>query len=56
MTRCYFADEPEANAEDRVLAGLTDDQRATLLAQPADDGYRLDVLLQGEGETVFFRV
>ncbi|PRY36078.1 hypothetical protein LY71_12639, partial [Geodermatophilus tzadiensis] len=43
-----------ANAEDVVLRGLTDDQRATLLATPTDDGYRLDIRLQGEHETVFF--
>jgi protocatechuate 3,4-dioxygenase, alpha subunit len=55
VTRIYFADEPEANADDPVLRGLPDDAaRATLLAQPAADGYRLDLVLQGEHETVFF--
>ncbi|MGY1650645.1 protocatechuate 3,4-dioxygenase subunit alpha [Geodermatophilus sp. SYSU D01119] len=56
VTRIYFSDEADANAEDVVLRGLTDDQRATLLATPTDDGYRLDIRLQGEGETVFFAV
>ena len=55
-TRIYFADEEEANAEDPVLAALDDAQRATLLARPTDGGYRLDVRLQGEGETVFFAI
>jgi protocatechuate 3,4-dioxygenase, alpha subunit len=57
VTRIYFADEAEANAEDAVLRGLPDEAaRQTLLATPADDGYRLDIRLQGEGETVFFAV
>ena len=57
VTRIYFADEAEANAEDPVLASLPDDaSRRTLIAQPTDDGYRLDIHLQGERETVFFAV
>ena len=56
VTRIYFADEAEANAEDVVLRGLTDDQCATLIAERTDDGYRFDVYLQGERETVFFAV
>ncbi len=56
VTRVYFGDEAEANAEDAVLRGLTDEQRATLVATPADDGYRFDVHLQGDAETVFFAV
>ena len=31
-------------------------RRATLIAVPAEDGYRLDFHLQGPRETVFFRV
>jgi protocatechuate 3,4-dioxygenase alpha subunit len=54
VTRVYFADEAAANAGDPVLTGLTEQQRATLVAQPTDDGYRLDIHLQGEDETVFF--
>lgn len=56
VTRLYFADEPVANAHDPVLTALPEASRATLLAESTDDGYRLDVVLQGEGETVFFRV
>ncbi|SEO44954.1 protocatechuate 3,4-dioxygenase subunit alpha [Trujillonella endophytica] len=57
VTRIYFADEAEANAADVVLRSLPDDAaRETLLATPADDGYRFDVRLQGERETVFFAV
>jgi protocatechuate 3,4-dioxygenase alpha subunit len=53
VTRIYFADED--NAGDPVLETVTE-RRETLLAQPVDGGYRFDVILQGEGETVFFSV
>jgi protocatechuate 3,4-dioxygenase alpha subunit len=56
VTRIYFADEADANAEDVVLRGLPEDRRDTLLATPSDDGYRFDVYLQGDRETVFFAV
>ena len=56
VTRIYFADEAEANAEDAVLRGLSDEQRRTLVAEKTDDGYRFDVHLQGDRETVFFAV
>jgi len=57
VTRIYFADEAEANAEDVVLRSLPDDAaQQTLIATPTDDGYRLDIHLQGERETVFFAV
>jgi protocatechuate 3,4-dioxygenase alpha subunit len=57
VTRIYFADESEANAQDPVLGSLPDDAaRDTLLARPSDDGYRLDLVLQGSDETVFFVV
>jgi protocatechuate 3,4-dioxygenase alpha subunit len=56
VTRIYFADEAAANAEDVVLRGLSEEQRATLIARPSEDGYRLDIRLQGDGETVFFDV
>jgi protocatechuate 3,4-dioxygenase alpha subunit len=57
VTRIYFADDAEANAEDAVLCSLPDDAaRRTLIATPTEDGYRLDVYLQGDRETVFFAV
>ena len=54
VTRLYFADED--NAADPVLASVPEDRRDTLLARPEDGGYRFDVILQGEGETVFFAI
>jgi len=56
VTRIYFADEPDANAADPVLAAVPAERRRTLLAQPADGGYTFDIRLQGPGETVFFAV
>jgi protocatechuate 3,4-dioxygenase, alpha subunit len=54
-TRVYFPGEP-GNAEDRVLAALADDDRATLIARTGDAGLELDVRLQGDGQTTFFTV
>ena len=57
VTRVYFADEGESNAQDAVLLALPDEAaRSTLMAQPHDGGYRLDLVLQGLDETVFFDV
>lgn len=57
VTRAYFEGE-ELNASDPVL-GLVENpaRRATLIAKPAGAGtWRLDIRLQGEGETVFLDV
>ena len=56
VTRIYFGDEEAANREDAVLASVPAQRRDTLLATPTDDGYRFDIHLQGDGETVFFDV
>ncbi len=57
VTRMYFADEQEANADDPVLWGSVDPSlRQTLIAERSDDGYTFDIHLQGEHETVFFRL
>lgn len=52
-TRLYFPDED--NAADPVLraAGGRAD---TMVARATEDGYHLDIRLQGEGETVFLDV
>jgi protocatechuate 3,4-dioxygenase alpha subunit len=58
-TRIYFNDEA-GNASDPVLALVPADRRATLIAsREAGNGsavYKLDLHLQGDGETVFFDV
>lgn len=56
VTRIYFEDEPELNAADPVLAALPEGRRGTLVATAEEDGYRFDIRLQGEHETVFFAV
>jgi protocatechuate 3,4-dioxygenase alpha subunit len=56
-TRLYFPDEVEANGADPVLASIEDpDARASLIAEPSENGLRFDIRLQGEGETAFFAV
>ncbi|MBV9945993.1 MAG: protocatechuate 3,4-dioxygenase subunit alpha [Myxococcales bacterium] len=63
-TRVYFDDEVRPNAEDPVLSSVPPERRRTLVASrvtagsPGDvpDVYRHDLVLQGEGETVFFDV
>ena len=58
-TRLYFADDP-ANEHDPVLARVPASRRGTLLARREEaDGratYRLDIVLQGRAETVFFNL
>lgn len=54
LTRMYFPDEDEANADDHVLSAVEDG--SSLIARPTDDGLEFGVRLQGEGETVFFAV
>ena len=56
VTRLYFPDEVDANAEDPVLLGLEPDERETLVARVADGELRFDVVLQGVDQTTFFAV
>ncbi|MEQ8603229.1 MAG: protocatechuate 3,4-dioxygenase subunit alpha [Marivibrio sp.] len=54
QTRIYFADED--NGGDPLLARIDPKSRVdTLIAEKTGEGaYRFDIVLQGEGETVFF--
>jgi protocatechuate 3,4-dioxygenase alpha subunit len=54
LTRMYFPDEEEANADDPVLSTLADG--SSLVARASGDGLVFDITLQGDGETVFFAV
>jgi protocatechuate 3,4-dioxygenase, alpha subunit len=56
-TRAYFQGEA-LNETDPLLASIEEaERRATLIAQPEGGGvWRLDIRLQGEGETVFLGV
>lgn len=54
VTRVYFDDEP--NQSDPLLASVEEARRPTLVASRVDDGYRFDVHIQGDDETVFLDV
>ncbi len=55
VTRVYFPDERQANAEDPLLSSIEDEAvRTTLVAVEEDGMLRFDIRLQGDGETVFF--
>jgi protocatechuate 3,4-dioxygenase alpha subunit len=55
VTRIYFPDEEEANADDPVLSLIEDPaERETLIARAEDGALRFDIRLQGDGETTFF--
>jgi protocatechuate 3,4-dioxygenase alpha subunit len=54
-TRVYFPDS-DANDSDPLLVTLESDQRATLMAKQVSWGYRFDIHLQGDRETVFLDV
>ena len=54
LTRVYFAGDPD-NDRDLVLTLVPADRRGTLIATPAGPReYHLDIVLQGDRETVFF--
>ena len=56
-TRLYFEDEAEANATDPILTRIEHQSRTpTLLAQKTSHGYRFDIHLQGDAETIFFDI
>ncbi len=59
-TRIYFSDEAAANARDPVLQSVPEERRGTLIAQREETQagivYRRDIVMQGDGETVFFDV
>ena len=60
QTRIYF-DGEELNETDPLLCSLEPERRATLIARPVGEkdglpAWRLDIQLQGPGETVFLEV
>jgi protocatechuate 3,4-dioxygenase alpha subunit len=54
LTFRIYLQEPDP--DDPVLARVPAERRATLMAERDDDGFRFDIRIQGEGETVFFDV
>ncbi|HLS32441.1 MAG TPA: protocatechuate 3,4-dioxygenase subunit alpha [Brevibacterium sp.] len=55
VTRIYFPGEP-LNETDPVLQAVPVGRRETLVAVPDGDGFRFDIRLQGDAETVFLLV
>jgi protocatechuate 3,4-dioxygenase alpha subunit len=53
VTRVYFPDDA-ANGSDLVLQRVPSERRATLIARRTATHLEWNVILQGEGETVFF--
>ena len=57
VTRIYFPNEP-LNADDPILKTVPPDRRPTLVARAIENaagpGFRFDIVLQGDNETVFF--
>ena len=57
VTRLYFPNEEEANANDPILSSIEDlEFRRTLLAYDEEDALRFDIHLQGENQTAFFEL
>ncbi|TQM69118.1 protocatechuate 3,4-dioxygenase alpha subunit [Actinomadura hallensis] len=54
FTRLYFPEDEAAHASDPLLGAVPAERRATLVAErEGERGYRFDIHLQGERETVF---
>ena len=56
-TRMYFPEDDTANAADPILTRLEHQNRIpTLVAQKDGSTYTFNIVLQGEGETIFFDI
>ena len=55
LTRMYFSDEDQANAQDPVLARI-EHRVPTLIATRDGSTFTFDIHLQGDNETVFFDI
>ena len=57
VSRIYFPDEEEANANDPVLSSIEDPElRKTLVAHDGRGALRFDIHLQGENQIAFFEL
>jgi protocatechuate 3,4-dioxygenase alpha subunit len=57
VTRVYFPDEEETNANDAILSSIEDlEFRRTLVARDEGGALRFDIYLQGENQTAFFEL
>jgi protocatechuate 3,4-dioxygenase alpha subunit len=55
FTRAYLPVDVDALATDTFLQSLPEARRATVVATEDEHGYRFDIRLQGEDETVFLQ-
>ena len=55
FTRAYLPHDESALAADPLLTSLTAAERATLISEADEHGFRFDIVLQGERETVFLQ-
>ena len=55
FTRAYLPQDAAVLDADPLLSSLPASERDTLLARATGDGFRFDIVLQGERETVFLR-
>ncbi len=59
-TRIYFADETEKNKEDLLLNSIPEDRRNSLIANRLQKNnqifYEFNIRMQGENETIFFKI
>ncbi len=53
FTRAYLPADDAARSADPLLSAVEEARRTTLVAVPDAHGFRFDIRLQGEGETVF---
>lgn len=55
-TRIYFSDETILNEKDKVLNSIPAERRNTLIAKKEENAYVFNIHMQGDNETVFFKV
>jgi len=53
FTRAYLPGDDAARSGDSLLSAVEQGRRSTLVAVPDAKGFRFDIRLQGDGETVF---
>ncbi|MBC3846304.1 protocatechuate 3,4-dioxygenase subunit alpha [Winogradskyella echinorum] len=55
-TRIYFSDEVALNATDETLRSIPEERRETVVAKKEGESYVFNIHMQGDKETVFFKL
>jgi Protocatechuate 3,4-dioxygenase beta subunit len=55
FTRAYLPQDAAVLDADPLLSSLPEPERTTLMSRADEAGFRFDIVMQGEGETVFLR-